>query len=328
MILITGANGFLGKHLLQALSHVPGPVRALYRNHKPVSSFGPHIQWMACDLLDTASLSDVFKDVQQVYHCAATVSFDPRKQKELTEENVTITANVVNAALDEGVQKLIHVSSVAALGRGVGPGNDSAPFLIDEEEPWEESKHNSQYAQGKYLSELEVWRGIAEGLNAAIVNPALILGEGDWDKGSPKLMQITYEEFPWFTAGVNAWVDVTDVVAAMMMLMESDISGERFIISSGNYAYKEVFTKMAEALGRRPPHKFANKWMTELVWRMELLKCRILGSEATITRDTARNAQRQYFYKNEKFLRAFPGFQYHKLDETIGRMAQAFLKDR
>jgi nucleoside-diphosphate-sugar epimerase len=320
---VTGANGFLGKHLLRALSHLPVPVRALYRQHKPDPD--PDIEWLPCDLLNTASLSDAFKDVKQVYHCAATVSFDPRRQKETIEQNITITANVVNAALDEGVQKLIHVSSIAALGRGRAVDDNAAPFLIDEEEHWEESKNNSQYAQGKYLSELEVWRGIAEGLHAAIVNPAVILGEGDWTRGAPKLMQIVYDEFPWFTSGINAWVDVEDVVKAMVLLMDSEISGERFILSSGNYAYKEVFTKMANALNRRPPHKLATKWMTALVWRIELLKSRLANKEATITRETARNAQSQYFYQNEKFLRAFPGFQYHKLDETIDRMAQAFL---
>lgn len=325
---MTGANGFLGKHLLRALSRVPAPVRALYRKHKPETDFGPRVEWLACDLLDTASLSDAFKDVQQVYHCAATVSFDPGRRRELMEENVTITGNVVNAALDNGIRKLIHVSSVAALGRGSGSDNGRAPFLIGEEEPWEESKYNSQYAQGKYLSELEVWRGIAEGLHAAIVNPAVILGEGDWTRGAPKLMQIVYDEFPWFTSGINAWVDVEDVVKAMVLLMDSEISGERFILSSGNYAYREVFTKMANALNRRPPRKLATKWMTALVWRTELLKSRLANKEATITRETARNAQSQYFYRNEKFLRAFPGFQYHNLDETIGRMAQAFLNNK
>lgn len=281
------------------------------------------IELVACDLLDVWALQDAFAGVSQVFHCAAAVSFDPGKHRNLIESNVAVTANIVNAALEAKVGRFIHVSSVAALGRNTAADMET-PLHIDEESHWIDSKGQSGYAVSKYQSELEVWRGIAEGLPAAIVNPGIILGEGDWERGSARLMHIVDKEFPWFTEGVNAFVDVKDVVEAMVCLMNSTVTGERFILSADNFGYKAVFTEMAHALDRKPPHKFAKKWMTSLVWRIAYLKARLRGSEATLTKETAVTAQRRCYYDNTKFPAAFPGFQYRALSETISRMAAAY----
>lgn len=299
------------------------PVRALYHSRKPSVDF-PGLSWMPCDLLDIFAVEEALKGVTHVYHCAAIVSFDPAKSRQIVRENVAGTANLVNAALEAGIQKLVHVSSVAALGRAVAAEGEQG--LITEEHYWEEHGNNSAYAESKYLAEMEVWRAMAEGLNAAIVNPGVILGEGDWSRGSARLVQIVYDEFPWFTRGVNSWVDVKDVVAAMVLLMDSDISEERFIVSAGNFSYKEIFTNLAVALNRRPPYKEASPWMSEIVWRAEVLKSRLAGKEITISKESARTAQSSYYYDNGKFLRQFPDFQYHPLKDTFARIAEAFRK--
>jgi len=260
--------------------------------------------------------------ITHVYHCAATVSYDSRKKKAMIHGNVTGTAHVADTALEAGVQKLIHVSSIAALGRSTGP--EGADLSIDEDTHWEESSANSPYAESKFLSEMEVWRAMAEGLNAAIVNPGIILGEGDWNKGSARLMQIVHSEFPWYTEGVNAWVDVKDVAAAMVLLMNSDIADQRYILSSGNFSYREVFTAMAQALGKRPPYRLATPFLSEIVWRAEVFKSRLAGKEVTISKDSARTAQARCSYSNAKFLQQFPQFRYHSLEETVQRMARAF----
>lgn len=326
MILVTGASGFLGQHLLQALATQPLPVVALYNSRKPEVLSQGNISWKQCDLLDVFAVEEVMKDITRVYHCAAVVSFDARKKDLMIQGNVAATANVVNAALDAGVEKLVHVSSIAALGRTAEATSPGAQ--INEDTHWEESKANSAYAESKFQSEMEVWRAMAEGLNAAIVNPAIILGEGDWNSGSANLMQIVYDEFPWYTEGINAWVDVKDVVAAMVMIMDSDISDERYIVSAGNFGYKEVFTEMALALNRKPPHKKASAWMTEIVWRMEVLKSRIAGKQVTISKESARTAQTRCNYSNEKLPAHFPAFKYRTLKDTVSRMAAAFLSDK
>lgn len=326
MILVTGASGFLGQHLLQALAQQPLPVVGLYNTRTPQDVNTSGVIWKQCDLLDIFAVEEVMQGITKVYHCAAIVSFDPRKKDQMIQGNVAATANVVNAALDAGVAKLVHVSSIAALGRTAEVAGEGA--LITEDTHWEESRANSAYAESKFQSEMEVWRAMAEGLNAAIVNPAIILGEGDWNSGSANLMQIVYKEFPWYTTGVNAWVDVKDVVDAMIAIMDSDISDERYIISAGNFPYREVFTEMAQALKRKPPYRLASPWMTEIVWRMEVLKSRMAARQVTISKESARTAQSKCYYSNEKLLRDFPGFKYHSLKDTLARMATAFLRDQ
>lgn len=329
MILVTGASGFLGKHLIDALREKGVPTRALYHSNPPQEE-PPHstIEWKACDLLDISALLESMEGVDIVIHTAAIVSFDPRKKQEMIELNVNMSAQVVNVALDENIQRLIHVSSIAALGRALQPGQkiyDDA-IEIDEESYWVESKNNSSYAKSKYLSELEVWRGMAEGLNAVIINPSLILGEGDWTKGSAQLMDVVAKEFPWFTNGINGWVDVKDVVKAILLLIDSPIKETRYIINNGNYSYKDIFSQMAQLLNKKPPHRKASPWMTEIVWRIELLKSRLLGKEAVITKESARTAQTKCLYDNQKFLKDFPQFHYTPIEETLKRMAEAYQK--
>lgn len=324
MILVTGASGFVGAHLTKRLSEEGRQVRALYNRNAPNAAMQSWngVEWCQADLLDVYTAEEVMDGISEVYHCAAIVSFNPRRRKEMIHANTETAANVVNAALDAGIRKLVHISSVAALGR------DGTSKEITEEAQWEESNLNSGYGLSKYGAEMEVWRGIGEGLEGAVLNPGIILGEpltdAGWEDGSPKLMQIVYNEFPFYTHGVTAFVDVQDVIAAAIALMDSDISGERFILSEGNYPFRDVFTMMAEALGKKPPHIAANGLMTQLVWRASAVKSLFTGKAATITRETARNAQSKSFYKADKIVMTLPQFRYTPIKDTISRMALAF----
>jgi nucleoside-diphosphate-sugar epimerase len=323
MILVTGASGFLGRHLVQYLSATNQRVRAIYHNNAPDDALRslPGTEWLQCDLLDVFAIEQAFEDIEEVYHCAAIVSFNPSDSAVMLHFNVESTAAIVNECLDRGIKKLVYVSSVAALGR------NSAVTEINEEVEWEESNLNSAYGISKYMAEMEVWRGIGEGLNAVIVNPGIILGEDNWEKGSARLMKIVYKEFPFYTKGVNGWVDVLDVVKAMYMLMDSDIHSERFILTSGNFSYKEVFTIMAHALNKKPPHIYAAPWLTNLIWRLNSIKYSVTGKGRTITKETARNAQSVSKYNNDKLLKALPSFSYTPISNTVGRMAPVFLNE-
>ncbi len=322
MILITGASGFLGQHLLRFLSNQDKNIRALYHNNSPSASLLklPNVVWEKCDLLDIFDVEKAFENIEEVYHCAAQVSFETADKYTIQQNNLNSTANVVNAALDAGIRKLVHVSSIATLGR------DDTNKLLSENDFWVESKNNSAYSHSKFLAEMEVWRGIAEGLNAVIVNPSIILGEGNWDLGSARLIQTANKEFPFYTEGINGWVDVKDVVRAMVLLMNSDLSNERFIVSEGNYSYREIFTTMANALGKKPPHIKAPKWAISLLWRWNLIKKTITGKAATLTKETTRTAQIKCSYDNSKLLETLPHFSYTPIRQTIERMANAFLK--
>lgn len=327
MILVTGASGFLGAQLTKKLSEKGLPVRALYWNSEPdsASKSWPGVSWMQCDLLDVFDIDQALQGIQEVYHCAALVSFNPRRHAEMMHFNHEATANLVNAALDAGIRKFIHISSIAALGRNSRTGH------INEEAQWEESKLNSTYGRSKYAAEMEVWRGIGEGLDAAILNPGIILGAplktSGWKHGSPALMKMAHREFPFFTQGVTAFVDVQDVVQAAIALMESELTAERYIIGEGNHSYREIFSLMADALGKRPPRISAGPFLSQIVWRFSVLKSAITGKAATLTRETARNAQTQSYYNLDKFIQAIPDFHYTPLQQTISRMAEAFQRD-
>jgi nucleoside-diphosphate-sugar epimerase len=324
MVLVTGASGFLGQHLVRRLSAKGQMVRALYHSHPPSADLEnlPGIEWMQADLLDIFDVEDAMKGIAQVYHCAAVVSFDPRRHEQMLHSNPESTANLVNQALLQGIDKMVFVSSIAALGRTGEEGKE-----INEDQEWGESRYNSVYGISKYLAETEVWRGIGEGMNAVIVNPGIILGECGRHGLAGQLMKVVYREFPFYSKGVNAWVDVGDVVSSIVKLMESDVNTERFIVSAGNYSYREIFQLMAAALGKKPPRFYAPPLLTGLGWRLARLKSLLSGSGNLITRETANNANSVSHYDNSKLLRALPDFSYLPVNETIERMARSFLED-
>lgn len=317
MIFVTGASGLVGSHLLQELIKQGKPVKALYRNIIPEIPFKEKIQWVRGDILDVMALEEFMEGVNEVYHCAAIVSFNPKSRGEMFKVNVEGTINVVNACLEAGVNKLCYVSSVAALGRIRNHQE------VDETINWSEETSSSNYGKSKHLAEVEVWRGISEGLQAVIVNPVIILGAGDWSKGSSGIFKSVYNEFPWYTEGVNGFVDVKDVVNAMIQLMESGISEQRFILSEGNHSYKEVFSLIAKEFGKKPPHKKVTPLMASLVWRLQGIKALFIGKDPLVTRETAQTAQAVVHFNNTKLKKYLPHFTYTPLAETIKQVCEA-----
>jgi dihydroflavonol-4-reductase len=315
MVLITGATGLLGHYLLTNLLAEGKTVKALYNRTLPdqaaYQAAAGQLTWIQCDILDVPELIEAMEGVTQVYHTAAIVSFNPKKKKLLFQTNIEGTANVVNAALHTGVKKMVYVSSVAALGR-MREGE-----TVNETMNWTEETSNSSYGKSKYLGEMEVWRGIGEGLDAVMVNPSIILGAGDWGKGSSEIFKTAYDEFPWYTEGVSGFVDVQDVVRAMIQLMESDISAERFILSGSNQSYRHVFTSIANAFGKKPPKRKVTAFLANLVWRLEALKSRFTGKDPLLTRETAQTARAKVFFDNGKIQQFLPGFTFTPFEQTI-----------
>ena len=324
MVLVTGASGFLGQHLVRHLSAKGQKVRALYHAHPPSEELKnlQGVEWKCADLLDVFEVEETMGGITEIYHCAAIVTFDPQRHEEMLHFNPESTANIVNQALVQGIRKMVYVSSIAALGR-----TGDVQKEINEDQEWGESRYNSVYGISKFLAETEVWRGIGEGLNAVIVNPGIILGAGDRKGLSAQLMNVVYREFPFYSKGVNSWVDVGDVVNSLVMLMESGIDTERFIVSGGNYSYREIFTIMANSLNKKPPRYYANPFLTGIAWRLSRLKSILLGSKSIITRETANNANAICYYSNGKLLKTLPGFSYTPINQAIDGMARSFIKN-
>jgi dihydroflavonol-4-reductase len=317
-VFITGATGLLGTHLVKELIKQDKKIKALYRTEIPFTN--EHIDWINGDIFDTDLLEEILDDVDEVYHCAGKVSFNPKDKRQLFKTNIEGTANVVNACLNTGIKKLLHVSSVSALGR------IRKSTVINETMQWSEETNNSVYGESKYLAEIEVWRGIAEGLNAVIVNPTIILGAGNWNKGSSEIFKSVYKEFPYYSDGVTGFVDVEDVVAAMIALMNSSISAERFIISAENISYKDLFYTIAEAFNKKPPHKNITPFMAAAVWRFEAAKSLFTGKAPFITKETARTALAKVYFDNSKLLQAVPSFNYTPLKRSVERICSELLQ--
>ena len=335
MIFVTGGTGLVGAHLLYELTLAGHNVKALKRKtsnlQQVVKTFSYYtqnpdelfarIEWVDGDILDYFAIENLLKGVTEIYHCAAIVSFDPKERKKMISNNVEGTANLVNAAIENGVKKFCHVSSVAALGQ-VENG-----AMITEETNWVPSKKVSGYSESKFFSEAEIWRGMEEGLDAVIVNPSIILGPANWDTGSAKMFKTVWDGMKFFTRGITGFIDVKDVVRAMILLMDdanfSTAKNNRFLLSAENISYGNVFFQIADALGKPRPKYFASDALLGLVWRSAKIAGMITGKSPLITRETAANASRVRNFDGSKITRIF-GFQYLPVADSIQHTAGIF----
>ncbi|NPD46408.1 NAD-dependent epimerase/dehydratase family protein [Lentimicrobium sp. S6] len=335
MILVTGGTGLVGAHLLFDLLQKEDKVCAIKRSHSSLNqiekifsfyssdpiSLLAKIEWREAELLDYFSLEESLKGITQVYHCAAMVSFKKKDKQKMMTANIEGTKNLVNACLYHKIQKLVHVSSIAALGRA------EAGESASEKTPWKDSDKDSPYSISKYQSEMEVWRGIAEGLNAVIVNPSVILGPGDWSKGSPSFFNMMAKGMKYYSHGMNGYVYVRDVTRAMIELMESDINGERFVLNGEDLTYLEFFNMMAKSLNKPFPSIEAKAWMMNLAWRGAYIKGLITRKTPELTKSTARSFMSSYSYSSEKIEKSI-SFEFTALQKAIMLIGDCHLKDK
>lgn len=324
MILVTGGTGFLGSHLLESLVRSGKEVRAVYRrrilNYVDLE-IAKDIDWIQGDILDVVFVEKAMEDVDQVFHCAGLVSYNPVDNGQMHSVNVDGTANIVNTCIANNVRKLVYVSSVAAIGRNV------SGEIKNESCPWEEGHHNTAYGVTKHEAEMEVWRGIGEGLKAVIVNPSLLLGHSrGWIDESARLIKNIYEGFSWYTKGETGFVNVKDVAKAMMELMDSDILSERFILNGENWPYKRLFETINHYFEKDTTLKYAAPWMESVIIFMEKMRSKRKDKKPWITRDLAKVANFKVYYDNSKIKQFLPGFEFTSIDKTLEETCKAYLK--
>lgn len=322
-ILVTGGTGFLGSYIIKQLLNDGFEVRAIKRASAAwpfyqEAATAAKVEWVEGDILDILSLTDAMQGVDAVIHAAALVSMSNKDRSKMYKVNVEGTANIVNVALEEKVQRLIYVSSVAALGRK-NEGN-----IVTETAKWEDSKTNTQYAISKYKAEIEVWRSFEEGLQGVIVNPSTIFGYGNWHQGSNAIFKNVYDEYGWYTNGANGFVDVVDVAKAVVALLKSNITEQRFIVNAETWSFKKLFDVMADAFGKKRPSKKVTPFIAEVAWRLEKLKSFFTGKTPLITKESAKVAQSNTHFENGKLLKALPDFKFKPLEQTIKEAAEKY----
>jgi nucleoside-diphosphate-sugar epimerase len=323
MVLVTGGTGFLGAYIIKELVEKNYAVRAIRRSHKlpfyiPQSTWDK-VEWTEGDILDVVSIERAMDNVSTVIHAAGLISFASRERKRMFKINVEGTANMVNMALEKNIRRFVHISSVAALGRTTDGTH------INEEKKWEDSKANTHYGKSKYKAELEVWRGIAEGLNAVIINPSTIIGFGDWNSSSCALFKKVYTGFPWYISGINGFVDVEDVARATVLLLESNFSEERFLINGENWSFKKLQDTIADGFGKKHPSRPVTPFLLSLAGRLEKIRSWFTGKPPMITKESARVAFSKTYFENDKILKALPGFSFTPLEQSIQKACKKYL---
>ncbi len=328
MILVTGGTGLVGSHLLYHLSLENDKIRAIYRtkssleNVKKVFSyytsntiFFDKIEWFNADITDVPSLIPAFADIKKVYHCAAFISFNPKDYREMRKVNIYGTAIIVNLSIEAKIEKLCFVSSIAAVG------NSLKSDVITEENEWNKELDNSGYSITKFGAEMEVWRASQEGIDVVIVNPGVILGSGFWTSGSGKLFSQVYNGFNYYTEGVTGFVSVQDVVKPMILLMNSTIKNERFILVSENKSFKDIFFSIADAFGKKRPKTKIKSWQTDIFWRISSVISFATTKEPLLSKYSARSVHSVSKYSSEK-IKKMLNFEFESIEKSIKKITK------
>ncbi len=332
MIFVTGGTGLVGSHVLLELIKNGHKCVALKRktsalnickrvfNFYKSDQLFSKINWYDGDINNIPSLQRGMSNCDLIIHCAAVVSFNTKDKELIKKINIEGTANVVNVALSLGVKKMCYVSSIATLGKSVN--NE----LIDENSQFKFSSDVSFYAKSKYYAEQEVWRGSLEGLDVVIINPSVILGPGDWSKGSSQIFQKIYTGLKFYSPGSTGYVDVVDVSTASVKLLFSNIKNERFIINGVNISYRNCFNKIAVAMGKSQATIKVTPLLKEIAWRIEAIKAFVFNTNPLLTRETANTAMKQKKFSSEKIINKLK-FTFTDFDTTINKYSKWFIAD-
>ena len=327
MILVTGGTGLLGSHLIHSLALAGKNVRATYRDKKRIKKVQAlfsfyntppavfeNIEWVECDVLDVVTVEEVMAGCDEVYHCAAMVSFQKKDYQTMLRINKYGTANLVNVAIGLGVKRFLHVSSTAAVGKN--QLDQTGYRSVVESNKWIADDSHSGYSISKYLSENEVWRGIEEGLNAVIINPSVIIGPGDWNESSLSIFRTLSNGLKFYTLGANAFIDVRDVVFSMTQLMDRpEAFKQRYLCTGTNVTFKQLFDVAAKQMNKKAPFLVAKSFLSGLAWRVSRLLSLVTGHQ-TVTKESASSAQAKVTYDSSK-LKKVLDFEFRSLVDTV-----------
>lgn len=332
MILVTGATGLVGGHLLWYLLQSNEKVAALKRvksNLKPLRNifrcytsnpdkYLERIEWRVADVSEKNSLVPAFESVTVVYHCAALVSLGSNPGS-IEQINVTGTKNVLETAMLSGVSRFCFVSSIAACGSG------SSESPADENSVWHDGVGRSPYSRSKYFSEQEVWKAIDKGLNAVIVNPGVILGYSGTDSGSSQLFSVVRKGLPFYIDGGSGYVCVGDVAKAMILLTESEVAAQRYILVEGNYTNRQILGYIARGFGKRVPWIKIGEGLIKFAGGILEDAGKLFGFKPPMDRNLARSAINHSFFSSVKISNEF-GFRFTPMQKCIDAACKFMLR--
>lgn len=318
-ILVTGANGFIGSYVARRLVSEGHNAICLVRNGGDlslISDLDHKISIVHGDIRDVPHMYELAADVDCIIHAAAEVSFSAGKTQLLSAAKDG-TANMVNAALEAGIPKFVHISSVAAIGRR------KPEEQISEKQIFSHSKYDTDYGLAKFLAEQEVWRAHAEGLNTTVINPSMVVGAGLWERTSIRIFAEIYRGLRFYPVGVTGWVDVRDVATAAFKALDPDLNGRRFIISSENLTYKEVFEAIANGLGVKVPSMAIRPGMFMPVVLFDRIKSALQGQKPLLGMASLRSTSACSYFENDLSVTDLH-MKYRPVRESIQQACELF----
>jgi dihydroflavonol-4-reductase len=259
LILVTGSTGFIGSQIVKALVASGERVRAFHRPDSPLAALeGLEVEHALGDLTQPETLAAAVRGAAVVFHTAAVVG--RRRRGDMGAVTVGGTRSLLQAAREAGVRRVVHTSSVAALGvpdhipgAGSAPGG-AASLLMDENHTWNFRPEWWPYGYAKYLAELEVQRAVAQGLEVVITNPSVVVGAGDLNRISGDIiLRVAGGQLPVSTAGGLNVVHIDDVVSGHLAALERGRKGERYILGGENLTITQFLNLIAGITGAPPP---------------------------------------------------------------------------
>ena len=334
MVLVTGATGLVGAHLVLHLLENQQQVRAIFRSEKSIEKtrklfhlyhkdfLFDKIEWVPADITDVPSLTPAFQAIDYVYHCAAFISFDSNDEKLVRKTNIEGTANIVNLSLDFKIKKLLFVSSIAALG-----DLKAHETVVTEETDWNPELQHSDYAISKHGAEMEVWRGQQEGLQVAIINPGVILGPGFWNSGSGEIFTRVAKGLLFYTKGTTGFVSVDDVVKMMFQVMERKGSGEQYVAVAENISFEKILSSIAIALQVKKPAFYSAPWVTSIGWVADWILSDVFNRRRKLSKRMARSLHEHHYFSNQKAKEVLD-FKFHDIGDTIKKTVSFYPENK
>ena len=317
-VFITGATGLIGSEISKQLIDQGHELVAIHRQNSSlelVEHIQNKIEWHEADLFDTELLYDIIETADYVIHCAGIISEGDIDS--MYKVNIEGTANIVNIALETNVKKMIHLSSIAAIGK------TKDQSLITESTKWEEGHQNSKYGESKMLGEREVWRGIAEGLSAVILNPSVVLGVGNGYSGSSAILPLLAKGPKRYLPGATGFVDVRDVARIAIKALSSEIENQRYVISGYNKSFRSLMTDASTQLNTNPPTAPLSIGALRLMGSIDAIVSFFLRRHRKLTKTSIMQATRSLSYDNAKSKKDF-GFEYTEWEKTIERICKPY----
>ena len=325
MLLISGATGFVGRHLVVAFLQSQQSIIALYRTEEKkketqlflernsLTSFQLSLlQWRQANLNDWESLDVAFKGATKVFHCAALVSLYPGSEDQMMAVNVVGTQQMLHLAQKNNIRWFGYISSIAALGQS------SAGNVIDSKSLWNKEELHTAYAYTKQLAELEVWKAMQEGLQAAILNPGVVLGLGHPNSPLEQLLlQAKRKKIP-VSPGSTGFVSILDVTQAALKIFEKAAHKKRFILVSENWTYLECFEQLTKRLPNRSQIKKISESQLRWIYQIERI-LGLLGRKRKLSLPLINSLCSRSVYDGQDIVKTYKNFQYVSLESELDR---------